>query len=169
MWSDLHLGHNNRHSLLKLITHKQLYVVMSLLNTPCKHSQCRVGKVCEPWFNSCSFGSNNLNRSCGSDLHGQDTFWTIRLYKTVSVILQYSWDVWCEPLSWGHDTASQSGWGQDSDWATPEGVLSSVLLLLIYFCVMGRCPVASPNFCWASIGGQIALHSPAKCLDKLGN
>ena len=37
---------------------------MSLLNTPCKHSQCRVEEVCEPsalktgWP---SFGSNNLN------------------------------------------------------------------------------------------------------------
>ena len=45
--------------------------------------------------------------------------------------------------------------------ATPEGLISSVDL--------GRCPVASSNFCWASIGGQIALHFPAKCLDKLGN
>jgi hypothetical protein len=36
-----------------------------------------------------------------------------------------------------------------TDWATPEGAFSSVevILLLIYFCVLGRCPVASPNFC----------------------
>ena len=58
-----------------------------------------------------------------------------------------------------------------TDWATPEGVFSSVeaILLLIYFCVLGRCPVASPNFCWASIGGQIALHSRTKCHDEFGN
>lgn len=33
---------------------------------------------------------------------------------------------------------------QDSDWATPEGVFSSVeaILLLIYFYALGRCPVA---------------------------
>jgi hypothetical protein len=28
-------------------------------------------------------------------------------------------------------------------------------LLLICICVLGRCPVTSPNICWASIGGQI--------------
>ena len=35
---------------------------MSLFNTPCKHSQCRVGKLCEPLdlIPGCpSFGSNN--------------------------------------------------------------------------------------------------------------
>ena len=108
---------------------------------------------------------------CGSDLHnGQEEFWTIPLHKTVSV-QQCSCDVWCELLSRGHTTASQSVWGEDSDWATPEGLFSSVeaILLLIYFCVLGRCPAASPNFCCASIGRRIALHSPAKCIDKLGN
>jgi hypothetical protein len=36
-----------------------------------------------------------------------------------------------------------------TDWANPEGVFSSVeaILLLIYFCLLGCCPVASPNFC----------------------
>ena len=39
---------------------------MSLLNSPCKHLECRLGKVCEPldlitgWP---SFGSNNLNQT----------------------------------------------------------------------------------------------------------
>ena len=52
--------------------------------------------------------------SCGTDLHnGQEEFWTIPLYKTVSV-QQYSWDVWCELLTWGHATASQLDWGQNS-------------------------------------------------------
>ena len=33
---------------------------------------------------------------------------------------------------------------EDSDWATSEGVFSSVeAILFIYFCVLGRCPVAS--------------------------
>ena len=41
----------------------------------------------------------NVFCSCGSDLHnGREEFWTIPLYKTVSV-QQYSWDVWCEQLS----------------------------------------------------------------------
>ena len=36
-----------------------------------------------------------------------------------------------------------------SDWATPVGKYSSVaaILLLLYFGGLGRCPVASPNFC----------------------
>jgi hypothetical protein len=36
-----------------------------------------------------------------------------------------------------------------TDWATPEGVFSFVQanLVLIYFCHLGCCPVASPNFC----------------------
>ena len=52
------------HSVLKLLTNKQLYVFMSLLKTLCKHSQCIVEKACElldlitVWP---SFGSNNLN------------------------------------------------------------------------------------------------------------
>jgi hypothetical protein len=122
---------------------------MSSLNTPHKHSQCMVEKVCEPldlitgWP---SFVSNNLNQIFSAVVtdqtctNGQKEFWTIPLYKIVSV-LQYSWDVWCEQLSWGHSTASQLGWGQDSDRATPEGVFSSVhaILLLIYFCALGRC------------------------------
>ena len=90
----------------------------------------------------------NVFCSCGSELHnGQEGFWTVS-------VQQYSWDVWCELLSW----ASQSGWGQDSDCATSEGVFSSVeaILLLIYFCVLGRCPVASPNFCWWSYDKMIA-------------
>ena len=69
---------------------------MCLLNTPCKHSQCRVEKVCEPldlitgWP---SFGSNNLVFcSCGLDLHnGQEESLTIPPCKNVSV-QQYSWD-----------------------------------------------------------------------------
>ena len=53
-----------KHSLLKLI-HKQFYIFMSLLNTLRKHSQCRVGKVCEPLvlITGCpTFGRNNLNQ-----------------------------------------------------------------------------------------------------------
>lgn len=46
--------------MLKLITHKQFYIFMSLLNTPCKHSQCRVGKVCEPL--DLITGRNNLSQ-----------------------------------------------------------------------------------------------------------
>ena len=38
----------DKHSLLKLITHKQNIRFHVLLNTPCKHSQYRVEKVCEP-------------------------------------------------------------------------------------------------------------------------
>jgi hypothetical protein len=40
----------DKHSLLKLITQKQLYVFVSLLNTPYKHSQSRVGKYVNPWI-----------------------------------------------------------------------------------------------------------------------
>ena len=148
---------------------------MSLLNTQCKLSQCRVEKVCEPldlitgWP---SFGSNILNQTFS--VVADQACTTVRRNFgpfLFTKLLKFSWDVWCELLSWCHTTASQSGWGQDSDWATPECVFSSVeaILLLIYFRVFCHRPVASPNFCWASIGGQIALHSPAKCLDKLGN
>ena len=54
-----------------------------------------------------------------------------------------------------------------TDWVTPEGVFSSVeaILLLIYFYLLVVVLLHHPT----SIGGQIALHSPAKCLDKLGN
>jgi hypothetical protein len=108
--------------------------------------------------------------SCRSDLHNNHDTLTIPLYKTVSV-QEYSWDVWCELLSSGHATASQSGWGQDSDRATPEGVFSSVeaILLLIYF-GFGFTSVFWVDVLlyhrtsnWASIGRQIALHYPAKC------
>lgn len=43
------------------------------------------------------------------------------------------------------------------------------ILLLISSCAVSVCPIASPNICWASIGGQMALRSPAKCPDKRGN
>ena len=163
--------------MLTLITHKQLYIFMSLLNTVCKLSQCRVEKICEPldlitgWP---SFSSNKLNQmfsvvvdqTCTMVRRNFRPFIFTKLFQFSNVLGMSG--VNC---SGGHATASQLGWGQDSDWPTPEGVFSSVeaILLLIYFCVLGRCPVASPNFCWASIGGQIAWHSPAKCLDKLGN
>jgi hypothetical protein len=35
-------------------------------------------------------------------------------------------------LSWGHAIASQLGWGQDSDWVTPEGIFSSVEAILCF-------------------------------------
>lgn len=34
---------------------------------------------------------------------------------------------------------------------------------------LGQCPVASSNFCQASTGAQMALHSPAKASDRYGN
>ena len=126
---------------------------MCLLNTTCEHSQCRVEKVCESldlitgWP---SFGNNNLNQKfpvvadqiC-TTFRGE--FWTILVYKTVSD-QQYSWDVWCESLPWGHVTAFKSVWGQDSDRAAPQGWFSSVIVHLLLY--LGRCPVPSLIFCW---------------------
>ena len=82
----------DKHSLLKLITHKQCYIFMSLLNTPCKHGF-------NDWLTLLwqQLPQPNVFCSCGSDLHnGQEEFWTISLYKTVSVP-QYSWD--CHALT----------------------------------------------------------------------
>uniref|UniRef100_A0A674B2G7 Signal transducer and activator of transcription n=1 Tax=Salmo trutta TaxID=8032 RepID=A0A674B2G7_SALTR len=49
----------------------------------------------------------------------------------------------------GHATSILNWVEVRSDWATQEGVFSTVeaILLFIYFCVLDRCPVASPNFC----------------------
>ena len=117
---------------------------MSLLNTPCKHSQCRVKKVCEPldlitgWP---SFGSNNISCSCKSDLHNsREEFRTIPLYKYFSV-QQYSWDVWWEKLSRSCHSISIR-------------VRSGLWLCHSRKRIFFFCPVASPNFRWASIGRQ---------------
>ena len=137
-----------------------------------------MGKVCEPldlitgWP---SFGSNNLNhtssvvadQTCTTVRRNFGPFLFTKLFQLSNILemsgVNCSLEVMPQHL--------KSGWGQDSDWATSEGVISYFdnILLLIYICVLGRCPVHSPNFCWASIGGQRTLHSPAKCLVKLQN
>lgn len=44
-----------------------------------------------------------------------------------------------------------------TDSNDPAGAFfcDGAVLLLIYFCALGRCPVASSNFCWASICEQM--------------
>uniref|UniRef100_A0A8K9X728 Integrin subunit alpha 7 n=1 Tax=Oncorhynchus mykiss TaxID=8022 RepID=A0A8K9X728_ONCMY len=49
-----------------------------------------------------SLNPRKFSHSSPSDDQPQEEFWTIPLYKTVS-IQQYSWDVWWEVLSSGHD------------------------------------------------------------------
>ena len=88
-----------------------------------------------------------------SDLHnGQEEFWNISLYKTVSV-QQLGCLVWIALLRLCHSISIRLR------SATPEGVFSSVeaILLMIYFSAWGRCPIESPIFYWAPIGGQMAL------------
>ena len=147
---------------------------MYLFNTPGKHSKCRVEKVCEPldlisgWP---SFGNNNLNQTFS--VVADQTCTTVRRnFGPFTKLFQFSNILGMSGVNYsrGLGTAYQSGWGQDSDWATPEGVFSSVeaILLLIYFCVLGRCPVASPNLYCVSIGELIAYNLLQNILINLG-
>lgn len=92
--------------------------------------------------------------------------WTIHLNKVVSVQKYF-----LGGLVWGHATASQLCWGQDSKWTTLEDMFSSaeVILLVTYVSALGHCPVASPIVFWALVGTQMVLGFPARCLEKLWN
>lgn len=152
------------------------------LNTTCKHSQCRAEVVCKPFDLKTglpSFGGNNLNQSFPVV---PDEYWI-----TVNTVLEYCIFrpfLFTKVFHFGNILGMSgatcslvvmlqdlSGWGQDSNRATLEGVFSSVeaFRFLIYLCALGRCPIASPILYWASIGGKITLNSPAKSLYKLWN
>lgn len=150
------LSHNDKRQK-SVWTNTTQRVFMFLLKTICKQSQCRM------W----TFASKNRSPKRFLKWQMRPAQWSggilAHSYKTVSA-QQYSWHDWCEWLSWAHATASESGWGRDSDRAIPEGGFSSVetILLLIYFYALGRCPVTSPLHCWASVGGPTGLRFPAK-------
>lgn len=64
--------------------------------------------------------------------------------------LQYCWDGCCELPSWGRANASQTDWGQDSDWDTPEYVIflfwrHFVVHLLQCFRLLSSCIITSYN------------------------
>jgi len=76
----------------------------------------------------------------------------------------------CEWPSWGLSKASQSDWGQASDWGTQERTFSSAKAILCSFNSLLWLVVwlSGQNFCWTSIGRQ-TCYLLNQCPDNLEN